>query len=241
MSPTIQLEIWKRFEPTTTAQVSEKTRRPAARRRSVRSGTRRPQGVTCRRQGVAGRFRGSPVRSCASAVARPASATPVPASTIAGIVTWLNRKTLLNDAAMHTDRNDPNSPAPSQPGARASRTAVARTNARPSRPTKTPCLGEEAEPLVVRRVEGRVAELDRQLAICPVALPDEWLVEEHPPGSGPRRQPLLVAGDEQLSRNDLAAERLAPDRQVPRHEGSSTHDPDHEQARSRADARSASR
>ena len=121
MSPTIQLEIWKTFDPMTTAQTREKASRPIASRRSC------PSGI------LADRWRGWPRQS----------ARPVPAITIAGIVTWLKRNRLLNVAAIASDRNAPKSPAPSQPGDLARRMAVAPSQARPRSPMRTPCSAKK--------------------------------------------------------------------------------------------------
>ena len=176
MSPTIQLETWKTFDPMTTAQTREKASSPIASRRSC------PSGI------LANRWR----------VVPSASARPVPAMTIAGIVTWLKRKRLLKVAAIASDRN-----APKRPGAEPARRSrqADRRRAEPGEaqePDEDAVLGEEAQPFVVGRVQDRVAELHGQLAVRPVALPEQRLVEEHPPGRGPGAEPLLVAGDQDL-------------------------------------------
>src|SRR5258708_5591153 len=135
MSPTIQLEIWKRFEPSATLQTTA-TRRIARATRDSDAGEGGPAGRSAIRGG-GGKAReglqawgaaipavgkaGRPAGQASGAEAgrlgrfwrlRP---TPVPATMNAGIVTWLKRKGLLKEAATQNARKEARRPVSSQP------------------------------------------------------------------------------------------------------------------------------
>src|SRR3954447_5488640 len=187
MSPTIQLETWNRFEPTTTAQAREKRRMPVASERSRASGI-----LTDRARAAA--------RSCDAGPGHDHRRDR-----------HLVEQEDVVEAGGDAQGQERREEARSEPAGSARQPYRCRQHEREARePDERTVLGEQPQPFVVGGVEDRVAVRDRELAIGSVALSEDRFVEEHPPSGRPRSKALLIGRDEDLAgrKRTAPADRL---------------------------------
>src|SRR4051794_32790840 len=209
MSPTIQVETWNRFDPARTAHASAIPSRSAGRRGpSAASRPLSPRRSRTRGDRL-GRLGWNRLRWLLGSIARPwrqrSRGEPDPDSgeqearngdlvEQEGVVERRGQ-TQRSERREEAGLEPPTSPKQHEPGDAGER--------EPDDTVHHAALGEEPKPLVVRSVERGIPERNRELPIRPVALARQGLVEEHPTGSRPCREALLIARDQ-----DLAGRRL---------------------------------